>query len=252
MQRLYLLAPRVGPFLGVALLVAAWYAATAGGLATEKVLPAPQDVLARFAADVVSPQVWQNIGITIQAWFLAAPIGYLLGVAIALLLATWTSMQRWLHPYLILANSVPRVVLAPVFILALGLGLGSRVALGVSLIVFPVALGVYGGFRLCDPVLVNSVSMFGAGKRALWMHVRLPAALPYLVSNWRLAASLGLLGAIVGEILIAPNGLGWLIRTRSGIFDVAGVFSVLVIILALALIVNLASDRVAARLLRWQ
>lgn len=252
MTRLHHLMLRVGWLVGLIVLALAWYVASASGLVSEKVLPSPQSVMGKFVQDVVSAQVWQNLGITLQAWFLAVPIGYLCGVAIALALIAVPQMQRAIHPYLVLGNSIPRVVLAPVFILALGLGLSSRVALGVSLIIFPVALGVYGGFRLCEPALLNSVAMFGAGRRAQWLHVRLPAALPYLVSNWRLAASLGLLGAIVGEILIAPNGLGWLIRIRSGVFDVSGVFSVLLIILALAMIVNLATDAVAARLLRWQ
>jgi NitT/TauT family transport system permease protein len=252
LRRLHDASLRAGWAIGLLLLALAWLVASGTGAIGADVVPPLSAVVARFAGDLGSPATWRQVGITARAWFLAVPLGFVAGVFIAAVCATSPKVFRALQPYLVLANAIPRVVLAPVFILALGLGTASRVALSVSLILFPTILGVYGGLRLCDPALLASVELFGGDRRALWRHVRLPAALPYLVANWRLATNLGLLGAIVGEILIAPNGIGWIIRTRAGIFDVAGVFSALLIILALALLVNVVTDRVSRRLLRWQ
>lgn len=251
-RALYRLVLRFGWIIGVFLVLVSWFGALAGGLISPRELPILQDVFVRLLHDLASADVWKNILVTVTAWLIAVPLGFSCGVLIAVALFMFPAAYRNLQPYLIFANAVPRVVLAPVFILAFGLGIQNRVALGVSLILFPTILGVHGGLRLCDPAMLASVEIFGARTRDIWRHVRLPAVLPYLVSNWRLAMSLGLLGAIVGEILVAPSGLGYLLRIRAGIFDLSGVFSALFLVLALALSLNLLTDRVAARLLRWQ
>lgn len=252
MLQAYSLAERAGWLLGVAILGCVWLAVWALGAVDPRVLPPPHTVLATLLTDLQTFETWQNILVTLQAWALAVPIGFFSAAAVAIGLAMSPSGFRALQPYILIMNAVPRLVLAPIFILGFGLGISSRVALGVSLIVFPVILGIHGALRLVDPALLASVAGFGASGRALWWHVRLPSALPFLVANWRLATGLGLLGAIVGEILVAPNGLGWLLRIRAGVFDVAGVFSVLVIVLGLALLVSVITDFFSARLLKWQ
>ena len=244
-------AMRLGWVYGLILFAAGWFLVSELGLIREDILPAPQDVLTRMALDLSQGETWQNIGVTTRAWLLATPLGYLSGFVIAILLIASPLVFRAVQPYLLMANSIPLVVLAPIFILSLGIGLSSRVAIGISIIVFPAIFGIYGGMRLCDPRLIASVEMFGASRRQVWTLVRIPAALPYLVTNWRLAVSLGLLGAVVGEILISPSGLGWLIRVRGSLFDLSGIFSVLFIILILALGSNALTDLAATRILKW-
>ncbi len=248
----YRLALRFGWVLGIALVLISWFAASALGLVNPREVPNPGDVFVHLLQDIASLEVWKNVFVTFAAWLISVPLGFLCGVLIAIALFVSPTAYRMLQPYIVFANAVPRVVLAPLFILAFGLGLQNRIALGVSLILFPTILGVYGGLRLCDPAMLASVEIFGASRQDIWRHVRIPAVLPYLVSNWRLATSLGLLGAIVGEILLAPSGLGYLLRIRAGIFDLSGVFSTLFLVLGLALSLNLVTDVVAARLLRWQ
>lgn len=242
---------RFGWLIGLTIVVSVWAVASLAGLASPRTLPPPHHVLVRLGDDLNSVAVWRSVWTTITAWMTSALAGFALGALIAAWLTVAPAAYRAMQPYLLFANAIPRVVLAPVFILALGLGLANRIALGVSLVVFPVTIGIHGALQLHDSRMVACLQLFGANRLDIWWHVRIPAAAPYLISNWRLASSLGLLGAIAGEILIASSGLGFLLRMRAGIFDVIGVFSVLIMILSLALAVNFLTDLVAARALRW-
>ncbi len=190
-RRLYRLALRFGWILGLALVLVIWSAMTKLRLVSAREVSGPAERVRHLMQDVASVDVWKNVFATFAAWAISVPLGFACGVLIAAGLFVSPAAYRAFQPYIIFANAVPRVVLAPLFILAFGLGLQNRVALGISLILFPTILGVYGGLRLCDPAMLTSIQIFGASNRDIWRHVRIPAVLPYLVSNWRLATSPG-------------------------------------------------------------
>ena len=128
-------------------------------------------------------------------------------------------------PYVKMINALPRVVLAPIFALWLGLGIWSKVALGVTLVFFIVFFNVYQGVKEVSPTMLANARMLGMNERQLMRHVYWPSALSWMFSSLHTAVGFAVVGAVVGEYLGSAAGLGYLIQQAEGVFDVAGVFA---------------------------
>ena len=130
-----------------------------------------------------------------------------------------------LDPYIKMLNAVPRVVLAPLFLLWFGLGIWSKVALAVTLVFFVMFFNTYQGVRDADRVLIDNVRMLGATERQLVRHVLVPSALTWIFSSLQTSLGFAMVGAVVGEYLGATRGLGYVISQAEGTFDTTGVFA---------------------------
>ena len=128
-------------------------------------------------------------------------------------------------PYIKMLNAVPRVVLAPLFLLWFGLGIWSKVALAVTLVFFVMFFSTYQGVRDADRVLIDNVRMLGASERQLVRHVLVPSALTWIFSSLQTSLGFAMVGAVVGEYLGATRGLGYVISQAEGTFDTTGVFA---------------------------
>jgi NitT/TauT family transport system permease protein len=155
-------------------------------------------------------------------------------------------------PYLKMANALPRVVLAPIFMLWLGLGIWSKVALGVTLVFFIVFFNVYQGIREVSPVVLANARMMGMSERQLFRHVYWPSAMSWMFSSLHAAVGFALVGAVVGEYLGSAAGLGYLIHEAEGVFDVTGVFAGMVVLAAFVLCIDWVVTLVENRLLVWR
>jgi NitT/TauT family transport system permease protein len=155
-------------------------------------------------------------------------------------------------PYLKMANALPRVVLAPIFMLWLGLGIWSKVALGVTLVFFIVFFNVYQGVKEVSPVVLANARMLGLNERQLFRHVYWPSALSWMFSSLHTSVGFALVGAVVGEYLGAAAGLGYLIHEAEGVFDVTGVFAGMAILAAFVLVVDAVVTQIEKALLVWR
>ncbi|HEY1230340.1 MAG TPA: ABC transporter permease, partial [Ramlibacter sp.] len=157
-----------------------------------------------------------------------------------------------LDPYIKAANSMPRVILAPIFALWFGLGIWSKVALAVTLVFFIVFFNVYQGVKEVSPVMLANARMLGANHRQLLRTVYLPSATSWVFSSLHTSVGLAFVGAVVGEYLGSARGVGYLILQAEGTFDVNTVFAGIVVLTAFALILDGLVGGIERRLMKWQ
>ena len=196
--------------------------------------------------------IYRHLGTTLLETVLAFGIGTGLGLGCGLWLALAPTASLILDPYIKAANSMPRVILAPIFALWFGLGIWSKVALAVTLVFFIVFFNVYQGVREVSPVVLANAKMLGANQRQLMRTVYLPSATSWVFSSLHTAVGLAFVGAVVGEYLGSARGVGYLILQAEGTFDVNTVFAGIVVLTAFALVLDAIVGVVERRLMTWQ
>jgi NitT/TauT family transport system permease protein len=179
-------------------------------------------------------------------------LGSAAGVVAGFALARIPLAGALLDPYIRIFNALPRVVLAPIFLLWFGLGIWSKVALGVTVVFFIVFYNTHRGVRDVDPVLINNARMLGATEWQLTRHVLIPSALSWVFSSLHTSIGFSMIAVVVGEYLGAARGMGYLIAQAEGVFDTTGVFAGMTVLSISVLGVGWLVGRLEARLLRWQ
>jgi NitT/TauT family transport system permease protein len=196
--------------------------------------------------------IYPHLGVTLLETVLAFLIGTTLGLLAGLWLALAPAVSEVFDPYIKAANSMPRVILAPIFALWFGLGIWSKVALAVTLVFFVVFFNVYQGVKEVSPVVLANARMLGANQRQLLRTVYLPSATSWVFSSLHSSVGLAFVGAVVGEYLGSARGVGYLIQQAEGTFDVNTVFAGIVVLTICALALDNLVGLVERRLLRWQ
>jgi NitT/TauT family transport system permease protein len=229
-----------------------WQAGTTYGLLDRFFFSRPSDVARRVWDMFIQGTVWAHLGTTVLEALLSFTIGVLAGVLFGFILARRPTLAAVCDPYLKIANSLPRVVLAPIFLLWFGLGIWSKVALGVTVVFFIVFFNTYQGVREVDPVLIRNVRMLGANERQLTRHVLIPSALAWIFSSLHISIGFAIIAVVVGEYLGSSRGIGYMIAQAEGVFDTTGVFAGMTILAAFVLLVGALVERLENRLLRWK
>jgi len=230
---------------------AAWYALTSTGVLPAFFFGRPVVVLGRVWDWFSSGKIYPHLGVTLVETVLAFAIGTLMGVAAGLWLGLSPTAASLLDPYIKAANAMPRVILAPIFAVWFGLGIASKVALGITLVFFIVFFNVFQGVREVSPVVLASVRMLGATRRQLLRHVYLPSATSWVFSSLHTSVGMAFVGAVVGEYLGSAAGVGYLILQAEGTFDIDTVFAGILVLTAFALLLDLAVTRAERHLLTW-
>jgi sulfonate transport system permease protein len=201
-----------------------------------------------FSGGAIYPHLW----VTLEETVLAFAIGSALGLGVGLWLGLSPAASALFDPYITAMNAMPRVVLAPIFMVWFGLGIWSKVALGVTLVFFIVFFNVYQGVKEVSPVVLNNAVMLGASRRQLLRHVYLPSATSWVFSSLHTSVGMAFVGAVVGEYLGSASGVGYLIQQAEGAFDINTVFAGILVLTALALALDFAVGRAERRLLVWR
>ncbi|WP_088342705.1 MULTISPECIES: ABC transporter permease [Rhodomicrobium] len=212
----------------------------------------PLDVGQRIIKLFVTGTIWKHLWITLTETALAFAIGAAGGIAVGFWFARKPLLAAIFDPYVKMINALPRVVLAPIFMLWLGLGIWSKVALGVTLVFFIVFFNVYQGVKEVSPAILANARLIGMNERQLFRHVYWPSALSWVFSSLHTSVGFALVGAVVGEYLGSAAGLGYLIHQAEGVFDTTGVFAGMFILSAFVLIMDWAVTRIENRLLVWR
>ena len=212
----------------------------------------PIDVASQIVDWFVRGMIWKHLWITLLESALAFTIGSVAGVLVGFWFARQPRVAAIFDPYVKMANALPRVVLAPIFTLWLGLGIWSKVALGVTLVFFIVFFNVYQGVKEVSPTVLANGRMLGMSERQLTRHVYWPSALSWMFSSLHTAVGFAVVGAVVGEYLGSAAGLGYLIQQAEGIFDVAAVFAGMFVLSAFVILIDLLVTVVERRLLVWR
>ena len=200
----------------------------------------------------VEGTIWKHLWITLLEAVLAFVIGSVAGVLVGFWFAQQPLVAAVFDPYVKMINALPRVVLAPIFALWLGLGIWSKVALGVTLVFFIVFFNVYQGVKEVSPTVLANARMLGMSERQLMRHVYWPSALSWMFSSLHTSVGFAVVGAVVGEYLGSAAGLGYLIQQAEGVFDVAGVFAGMLVLAAFVIGIDALVTLVERRLLVWR
>jgi NitT/TauT family transport system permease protein len=201
---------------------------------------------------VTDADIYQHLGVTLAETLMAFAIGSGLGLAGGLWLALAPMASSILEPYIKAMNAMPRIILAPIFSVWFGLGMGSKVALGVTLVFFIVFFNVYQGVKEVSPVVLANARMLGADQRQLLRHVYLPSATSWVFSSLHTSVGLAFVGAVVGEYLGSSQGVGYLILQAEGSFDINTVMAGIVVLTVFALALDSLVGRIEHRLMKWQ
>jgi NitT/TauT family transport system permease protein len=212
----------------------------------------PGDVAARVVRLFAGGTIWRHLWVTLAESMLAFAIGSVGGVLIGFWFARKPTVAAVFDPYVKMVNALPRVVLAPIFTLWFGLGIWSKVALGVTLVFFIVFFNVYQGVKEVSPTVLANARTLGMNERALMRHVYWPSALSWMFSSLHTSVGFAVVGAVVGEYLGSAAGLGYLIQQAEGIFDVAGVFAGMLILAGFVIAIDGVVTMVERRLLVWR
>jgi NitT/TauT family transport system permease protein len=212
----------------------------------------PQKVLARVWTWFASGEIYRHLGVTLIETLLAFAIGTLGGIGLGVWLALNPLASAVLDPFIKGANAMPRVILAPIFFVWFGLGMASKVALGVTLVFFIVFFNVYQGVREVSPVVLASARMLGASPRQLLRHVYLPSAMSWVFASLHNSVGLAFVGAVIGEYLGSAEGVGYLIHQAEGVFDIDTVFAGVLLLTAFALALDGLVGLLERRLMLWQ
>jgi NitT/TauT family transport system permease protein len=212
----------------------------------------PTDIALRVTEWLRTGSIWPHLITTMEEAALGFILGAASGVVLGFGLARSPKLGALLDPYIRILNALPRVVLAPIFLLWFGLGIWSKVALGVTVVFFIVFFNTHQGVRDVDPVVVNNARMLGASEWQLARHVLIPSALTWVFSSLQISIGFAMIAAVVGEYLGAARGVGYLIAQAEGTFDTTGVFAGMAVLCAVVLLVGWGVSRLERWLLRWK
>lgn len=212
----------------------------------------PSDIHARLWRWIGTGSLWFHVSITVQEMLMGFAIGSTTGMVVGFVLGRNAFLARLLDPFIIAVYSLPKVALAPLFILWFGIDMKPKIVLAAVIVFFLVFYNTYAGVRDVDPDLVDVVRLMGGGRFQILSLVVLPGALVWIFTGLKIAVPYALIGAVVGEIMASNKGLGYLIEAAAGQFDTAGVFAALFVLMIISTTLNELLGRSEGLLLRWK
>ncbi|MEV8472607.1 MULTISPECIES: ABC transporter permease [unclassified Ralstonia] len=212
----------------------------------------PSSIVARIWEWFTAGDIYTHLAITLAETILSFGIGTLLGISLGLWLGLSKLAAEVLDPFIKVFNAIPRILLAPIFVMWFGLGLTSKVALGATMVLFITFFNTYQGVREVNPVILANARLLKASRISLLRHVYVPSATSWILSSLRASVGMAVMGAIVAEYLGSSAGLGHLIAQAEGVFDATGVFSGIVVLSAFVIALDRSVDALEGKLLVWR
>lgn len=211
------------------------------------------DQLVEWMRDGTSQgSLWMQVAVTLEETVIGFLIGAIAGVFCGILLGRNKLLSDVFSLYIQIANSIPRVVLGSIFVIALGLGMASKVALAVVMVFFVVFGNAFQGVREADKFMIANAQILGASPRQVTMSVVIPSAMSWILASLHVSFGFALVGAVVGEFLGAKEGIGLLISTAQGAFNASGVFAAMIVLAVVALAADFLLSSLEKRLLKWR
>ena len=196
--------------------------------------------------------LWTQVLVTLEETVLGFLIGSVAGVIAGIVLGRNKLLSDVFSLYIQIANSIPRVVLGSIFVIAFGLGMASKVALAVVMVFFVVFANAFQGVREADRYMIANAQILGASRRQVTTAVVIPSALSWILASLHVSFGFALVGAVVGEFLGSKQGIGLLISTAQGAFNASGVFAAMIVLAVVALAADWLLHALERRLLKWR
>ena len=236
----------------VVVLFGSWEGFGRAGVVDPFYFSMPSAIVARIWEWFTAGDIYTHLAITLAETILSFGIGTLIGISLGLWLGLSKLAAEVLDPFIKIVNAIPRILLAPIFVMWFGLGLTSKVALGATMVLFITFFNTYQGVREVNPVILANARLLKASRLSLLRHVYVPSATSWILSSLRASVGMAVMGAIVAEYLGSSAGLGHLIAQAEGVFDATGVFSGIVVLSAFVIALDRSVDALEGKLLVWR
>ncbi|WP_211252474.1 ABC transporter permease [Maridesulfovibrio frigidus] len=212
----------------------------------------PSAIFIDFYNFIMSGEIFIHLGITLKEASLGLLFGTIAGISCGVLLGRIKWLADLFEPIISALYGIPKLALAPIFILWFGLGIESKVFLSAILVFYLVFFSTFEGIRSIDSNIVAAIKLMGANRFQIFMKVTLPSCIPWIITGVRGGIGASLLGAIVGEYMGASAGLGWMVQYATTTYQVDRVMSCILTLLLIGLLFNKGLKYCEARLLRWR
>ena len=203
------------------------------------------------ASPFAKDSLWYHSAITVTEILLGFFVGSAIGLAIGVVVSQMPRLEAILEPYVSALQSLPKVAVAPIIVVWLGFGIGSKVAIICLLTFFPVLVTSIAGFKAVDPDRIDLLRSLSATPWQIFRKAKFPSALPYIFAGLNMAAAFAVVGAIVGEFVGAQAGLGVLIQQMEAQMDTGGSFSVFIVLSVIGIVLTAILRRIQQRVLHW-
>jgi NitT/TauT family transport system permease protein len=233
------------------ILLAIWEAVGRAGMLNPMFAPMPSRIGATLVELFSDGSIWPHLEATFTAALGGLALGIAVGIVLGVLAALLPLVAELLEPVMTILNAVPRVILAPLFVIWLGVGLASKVALSFILVAVLIFFTVFTGIRQVDRRLVERVMTLGGDRGSLVRHVYLPSVASWVLGNLKVAVGFAFTGACVGEFVAATRGLGYLLSFAQSTYNSALMFALILLILGVVLVIFSIAGRLERYLLRW-
>jgi sulfonate transport system permease protein len=244
--------PAVRRAAAFAFLLLLWESLSRLGVIDPFYLPPPTKIVAVLVTLFADGEIWPHLQATFTAALLGLVAGVILGIVLGFAAALVPIVAELLEPVMILLNAIPRVILAPLFVIWLGIDLASKVALALILVSVLIFFAVYSGIKEVDQRLVERVRTLGGGRRVLIREVYVPSVTTWVLGSLKVAVGFAFTGAVVGEFVASSRGLGYLLQFAQSTYNAALTLALIFLIMAFVLVLFVASEWLERRLLHWR
>lgn len=224
----------------------------AGAFDMEFFISKPSEIWAQLSDWITSGYLLDNVGVTLQATLYGFLLGAASGIVAGFVLGLIPLLGRLLDPFITAVYSLPKLALAPLFVLWFGIDLEMKVVLTAVIVFFLVFWNTYTGVRETDEELVDVLRVMGARRRDMIRKVVLPGSLTYIYVGLKLAIPYALVGAVVGELIASNKGLGYILMSAAGAFNTAGIMAALVVLMVIATLMNTLLNFTEVYVMRWK
>ncbi|MEX0590038.1 MAG: ABC transporter permease [Xanthobacteraceae bacterium] len=241
----------VRQLLAFGTLLVVWQGAGYAGMLNPLYMPTPTQIWGALVELFAEGRIWPHMEATFTAALAGLALGIVVGIVLGVLAALIRFVAELLEPVMLLLNAVPRVILAPLFVIWLGIGIASKVALAFILVAVVIFFTVFTGIRQVDRKLVERIVTLGGDRWALLRHVYLPSVAAWVLGNLKVAVGFAFTGAVVGEFVAASRGLGYLLSFAQSTYNASLMMAIVLLIMAVVLVIFALAGRLERRLLRW-
>ncbi len=238
--------------LSLVTLTALWEICARAGMVSPFYAPAPSEILRVVFTLFAEGTILGHLQATFSAALAGLAIGLGLGIVLGFAAALIPLLADILEPIMMLLNAIPRVILAPLFVIWLGIELPSKIALAVVLVAVLIFFAVYSGIRDVNQLLVDRVRTLGGGRMVLLREVYIPSVTAWVLGSLKVAVGFAFTGAVVGEFVAATRGLGYLLQFAQSTYNAALTLGLIFLIMAFVLVLFIGAEIVERRLLRWR
>ena len=236
----------------LAVFIAAWQMLADRGMINPLFFSSPKQVLADMAEMFSTGYIMPHIGITLYAAFLGLFYGIVLGTAIALIVGNNRVLAHILEPIFVGIHGLPLLALGPLFVVWFGIGIKSKIFMATISVIFLVIYNIYAGFKDVDIQLIQTLKLMRASKIQLMTKAILPSCIPWLIASLKAGVGAAVLGAIVGEYLGATAGLGWVIQSAGGYYNITRVIACVIVLMVIMFILNAIVSWIDRKALKWR